>query len=357
MNTEKFEKILGRTVISSELKFEDQLMLSREPVIWSLDNAPEHLYRYRSCNEMSFEAFYHDKVFVSSANSMNDGFDARIYFDNSTLENIQEKIQSEEVITQCVQFLKKNLFSISSRAKNNVWRYALFPSGQPSDEEIIAATGRSIAIINNNFSKAITEITEDIQRSLKIACFSEDITSPAMWGHYSDNESGFALMYGWLKEDTLFHRKSKCLQFGALYPVIYKDRRYQVGKDYAAYLIKRYLLYLTMVNMGVKPIISKRVVKASIPRPDTFAETKIALHKSVEWAYEKEWRLFCYSDDLAFEEVDHDYVIKKPLGLFLGRRILPINEKILSDIAKEKNIPVYKMRLNNNDDTYMLWYT
>ena len=33
------------------------------------------------------------------------------------------------------------------------------------------------------------------QRSIKFACFSENIKSPDMWGHYTNSEEGFALQY------------------------------------------------------------------------------------------------------------------------------------------------------------------
>ena len=44
---------------------------------------------------------------------------------------------------------------------------------------------------------------------------------------------------------------------------------------------------------------------------------------------------------------------KKPVAVYLGRKISSINEKIIKDIAREKGIECYKMELNQSQ-TYKL---
>lgn len=80
--------------------------------------------------------------------------------------------------------------------------------------------------------------------------------------------------------------------------------------------------------------------------------TKIILHKSNEWAPEKEWRMIYSSLRSDIQNQEYSFGIKKPVAIYLGRRIKPINQKILLSIAKEKAIPVYKMELAPN--TYAL---
>ena len=46
------------------------------------------------------------------------------------------------------------------------------------------------------------------------------------------------------------------------------------------------------------------------------------------------------------------YIIQRPSGVCLGRKISRINEKIIVDMAKE--IPVYKMDFNENSRNYKL---
>ena len=73
------------------------------------------------------------------------------------------------------------------------------------------------------------------------------------------------------------------------------------------------------------------------PCPDIFEFSKISIHKSLEWKSEKEWRLFYTSKNTEYNAEQHSFVYKKPTSIYLGRRISSINEKILKDIAKEKN--------------------
>ena len=82
--------------------------------------------------------------------------------------------------------------------------------------------------------------------------------------------------------------------------------------------------------------------------------SKVALYKSTEWRQEKEWRLFCTSEDPNFGLEPHSYIRKSPTALYLGRNIKPINEKLLITIAHEQQIPIYKMILPENSQKYKL---
>ena len=51
---------------------------------------------------------------------------------------------------------------------------------------------------------------------------------------------------------------------------------------------------------------------------------------------------------------DHPSAKKKPVALYLGRNISKINEKLLRHIAAEKEIPVYKMEIDQSQRNFML---
>ena len=57
---------------------------------------PARLYRYRQCIERNYDALMHDQVWVSCAETMNDGFDARLFFDINSISNWLEKLFSSE---------------------------------------------------------------------------------------------------------------------------------------------------------------------------------------------------------------------------------------------------------------------
>ena len=57
-----------------------------------------------------------------------------------------------------------------------------------------------------------------------------------------------------------------------------------------------------------------------------------------------------------FKNNKHHPATKKATGVYLGRKISPINEKLLCLLAKEKAIPVYKMQLDDSSPKYELAY-
>lgn len=48
--------------------------------------------------------------------------------------------------------------------------------------------------VADDFPKVITML----QQSTYIACFTESVTSPVMWAHYTDNHKGFAIEYRYI---------------------------------------------------------------------------------------------------------------------------------------------------------------
>lgn len=87
MDITDFKRILDETVVPSNLSFQEQAEKIENLYGCAKSMMPKSLFRYRKCDERSIDAFYNDRVWVSSADCMNDGFDARMYFDkNSILE-------------------------------------------------------------------------------------------------------------------------------------------------------------------------------------------------------------------------------------------------------------------------------
>ena len=91
-----------------------------------------------------------------------------------------------------------------------------------------------------------------------------------------------------------------------------------------------------------------------IPCPDNFMSTKVIIHKATNWSHEKEWRLVYYEKN-NFANENFPYIIKQPTGIYLGRNISPIHEKILYHLAVKRGIPVYKMAIREADTAYNLY--
>jgi hypothetical protein len=57
---------------------------------------------------------------------------------------------------------------------------------------------------------------------------------------------------------------------------------------------------------------------------------------------------------MAIANEKYSSVKMRPSAVYLGRKISNIHQKIIMDIAREKVIPVYKMDINENSNTYRL---
>lgn len=88
--------------------------------------------------------------------------------------------------------------------------------------------------------------------------------------------------------------------------------------------------------------------------PDQFMLTKILIHKAEAWQLEREWRLVCSCNSSQYYDEQYSYAIKAPTALYLGSKISPVNEKLLCYLAREKDIPVYKMSTPHNSPQYRL---
>ena len=291
---------------------------------------PLRLYRFRSCEERNFDALYKNQIWASNGECMNDGFDARMFYDQSEVEREIQKSLSDEALERLITILKLNNFPLEVNDK-------LTETLQIYRDEVL-----------KKVQNGIGDLFTLVQKSTKFACFSEDICSSAMWGLYSNNESGFAIEYvfnsnNWNKQD-----ENGVLETFSLYPTVYNDVRFKVPNDYIQFLIKRNIF---------ANLIDPQMLNSLAPCPDKSMVTKISLRKSMEWEYEKEWRIIFTRKDYQFFNNKYSSFIAEPSALYLGRRISFIHELFLKEIAKEKKIPVFKMQLNDASPTYRLIYS
>ncbi len=292
---------------------------------------PQTLYRYRSCEERQFEAFYKNQIWASNAECMNDGFDSRMFFDQSAVESEVESELSDEALSRLLNSFKET-------------PPLLFRGILNCDIEILTNQLKQYRnFIKSNIPYKMAEIVSSLQRTSKFACFSEDICSPAMWGLYSVNESGFALAYDF--SNWVWTKTAPWQETFNLFPVLYNDERFKVSNEYIQFLLKRGFF---------TNVIPQDILQQIVPCPDKSMITKIALQKSSEWSYEKEWRIIYTRNDIQFQNNKSVSFEAIPIAVYLGRRISYINERLLRDIANEKKIPVFKMYMDDKSPTYKL---
>lgn len=79
------------------------------------------------------------------------------------------------------------------------------------------------------------------------------------------------------------------------------------------------------------------------------------LHKATEWAYEKEWRVIQKQTDGLNQSKVNSFEMK-PIAIYYGNRISPINKKLLHMLAQKKGINEYDMIIYPASPKYEMKY-
>lgn len=161
-----------------------------------------------------------------------------------------------------------------------------------------------LSIMGAKANEALQPTLSELRNSLGIYCLTEEKESILMWSHYAENHKGFCVEYDF--ED--FQKK-----FSDFYPVAY-DEEYCGMSGY-------------------------------IWNQDSNIIMRSALSKANQWNYEKEWRII-----LKNNKADKGHVIDSPKvkSIYLGCKATNELENELKEIAKNKNIPIYKMKMMKN---------
>ena len=349
-----FKKIIENTIVPMNFSVEEKTACYDKIIRCVKDILPNKLYRFRTCSERSLSAFYNDELWFSNGSTMNDDFDARLYYDRKRIEKWLKSFLSENggltVIEKLVTMEEPPLemLNLVPNAKDVFENLKRMPK-----EQIVASSNSLIQYLLSNLDVELKNITEQVQQKTKFACFTQKIYSDMMWGQYSSNATGFALEYEFDGENIITYLVNNTQDriWANLFPVIYDNKRLDTT-EYAAYLFQIKRLSAVAQNVGF--MYDPAWINAVVPCPDEFMATKLAIKKSTDWKAEKEWRLFYTTSNMMLAREKFSYIIQKPSGVYLGRKISKINQKIIVDIAKEKGIPVYKMDFNENSRNYKL---
>lgn len=336
MTDQSYKEMIHGIIVPAILPVQEQAERYQPLTIFLQEETPERLYRFRRCNEWSIFAFDQDQLGVAPGYKMNDDFDSLLYFDKDL---IKDKLQHFLNDPQIIQKLKEAI-------------------GLADPSQTTMFINRFYKVMEQQLNENSDYISNLIQQQIKFACFSEDVSSADMWGYYADSGQGFALSYDFRNGNYTICDSCKTRiqcpthKSCTLARVIYDDTRFD-ATPYATWLLQ----YRTMQRMIIENNLhfSWNHLENFIPCPDLFMITKVLLHKANAWKHEQEWRLICTCNSPDFMQQEFPYATKRPTALYLGRKIKPIYEKILRHIAVEKNIPVYKMVLRNQESSYKLY--
>ena len=325
---EDYERLLDKTQITHNDDFNKKI----QPLMHLIkDNIPAKLYRFRSINVNNLNAFIYDEVHHAKPIDFKNPFDTLFYINRNKFI----RSQLNEFSSLCMSCLNLHI-SLRNTYFNDKYNETKFKDlknevyyrfNNMNAEEQLKNIKNLVNLMYNIMISDDKEnsLTDDLKNSTLISCFTEDITSNLMWNQYSDSHKGFALEYT-KKPEYIF-------------PIVYTQSRYEITDWLNCYLYK-----YTLDTLGIAkvPSVRKEIENLNI-KMDMLSVVKSNLYKNSEWAYEKEWRSILYPLNNK-----KNNIILKPSAIYLGCRISQDDENILVRHAKDKDIPIHKMKINYN---------
>lgn len=339
--------------------------------LFTKENIPAKLYRYRTCTDYNIQSFEEDKIYVGNPSDFNDPFDSLIYCNRQEIRKAYLDQFDRDWLVCCLNELNdiatgdmlrkfpSNAADIKKYAKEMKIQMTWL-NGEDGEgnlefiealREFYESKGEADGKMNKVYRKMRRqrlEMIEDILSTIvdtkvfQIACFSEKKSSMLMWSHYADNHRGFVLEYDLRKmafpaRPVIPQADSDAVYAAMLFPVVYSERRYnatQIGK----YLILNDFLH------------TYNAQNISNPVPDVFYLFKIFLNKAKCWEYENEWRLICVDS----EGENAVNLQLRPTAIYYGSKITSSDREKLSILAKEKQIPEYEAKVEYGNPKYSI---
>ena len=181
------------------------------------------------------------------------------------------------------------------------------------DKEWSTAIGRVISGEYNDYTKSL-------QNTFRATCFATTPYSQLMWGGaYADCHRGFCLEYTVLPKNPQYRSI-----FLNLFPMIYCKTRQDMTEK--------------LVRLQYKEITHEDLWNIYFHG---------ALRKSIDWAYQNEWRLLLPLRRNG-TAVDYNIPFFPITKVYLGNRMLPESRREIIEICHDKNIPYVGVTRNPN---------
>lgn len=280
------------------------------------------VFRYRSYNTDTLNAFQNDRLYFSTPKHFNDPFDAVIH------------VNDELLLASIFRDLDEGMPSYLNAKLNDPASYI----NAANKDLILTFTQdpKCRATVLADILKTITTVEESLLTNSKTICFAEEFLSTLMWSHYADYHKGFVLAY---QKDSFKTATSHSAQ-DAVVPATLKlgKIRYQTHMcDYGEFFYQ----YLPEISRGTPPALYSRFL------------TEMLFNKTKEWEYEKEWRLCSIPSDFEKPDPVH-YLSIRPWAIFLGAKMPAKQKWQLYNVAKKKDIAVFEIWANNLSPEFKL---
>ena len=353
----EFERLLYGTTVDSLSSQETAKVKIKTLQEWIITNIPDRLYRFRANTEYAVSALRNDEIWGSNLWEFNDPYECIPFYNLDTIQSELERGLSFEHILNLIQLFKSgnipaamtNAFGaemverIIANIPDRLDESALRTNCEIMKQQIIAFIVQNFNDLCGQFFTGILQA----ESRRHIACFSEHNDSSLMWGHYANGHHGFCLEYDF--KSILKPCQQGCTDIKgcnnfmitpSIAPVIYSKSRF----DATSHLF-------TVIQAN---IITRAEAPMELYYGDTLLISKCLLTKSIDWEYEKEWRLF--SSPSIDPVSNHKAIFSlKPTAVYIGRRSSEEQAQLLNEICREKDIPCYQMIQNYPGSDFKLF--
>lgn len=281
------------------------------------EHMPQKLYKYREFDEgeYSIKNFKDNTIWMTTPSRYNDPYDSavRINFGKKQIDNIKKNTIDMFKKNGNLELTEEDEKILYECEDMKAFRKYLMMKDKRSSKENIDIDKINDSIDNaiiKEFNRLNEQLRENFQTSILSCSFSEVNDSILMWSHYSNYHTGFCIEYDFkqLGKDDVLTRM--------MLPVIYRDKLFDLTP------------YQDMNKFNC------------------LMSSYITMIKSTEWQYEREWR-FAISWGPNAEPFAR--AVPTPTAVYLGAKISKKDEQNIIAIAKEKSIPVYKMKMKSDE--------
>lgn len=244
---------------------------------------PSELFKYTKVRHAK-DLLYDNIMYLPQLSELNDPFEGSLLCDESKVGDFYANSKLDEFMS----YIEEEL------------------DGEDYDENHFKKLGK-LCLRIQSYDK-LSEIRNVLTDEIYVICLSgrKDITS--LWAHYADNHRGICIEY------DLVNTKNEIFK-NLCFPIEYLED-YDLTRD-IKYSFNKNSFDL---NLKIKPL----------------------LLKAKDWSYEEEWRIIL--DDSIKDFYPYEPYIKflKPQKVYMGMDISKKDEKLIKNICKIKDIPLFK---------------
>jgi hypothetical protein len=292
----EYHKILSNETVSNE-EYKRALSLKHKRL-------PSRLYKYFQSPQIVLKVIESELLLLKSPTEFNDPFECYEFIDDELVIKEAIKLEINKFIEQLIE---TKILSLDQgeflRNCENPINFIIEAIGSQVD---LTPIELKFSQLKASVQKSFKQKIDTFQNKTKMTCFSETNENLLMWGHYAKNHEGVCIEFDtedW-KTNNVFEQ--------ILFPVLYTETIFNATKNFISHY------------------------KGEVANSHY---NKISwISKSIDWQYEKEWRIIMVDD---IYQNRYSLPVKNISAIYLGTKINNSQKESLIEVCRKKGIRIY----------------